>query len=129
MNNLEEMATAEAERLRRLLFECEVSEKTIELLSATIENTAWIKVKLDETRETIKTSKVVIPYDNGGGQKGLRENPLFKGYESLLKAYMSGIKQILDTLPKQAENVKKEEIEKPQTMLELVRNKHNRKEA
>ena len=129
MNNLEEMATAEVERLKRLLFDCEVSEKTIELLSATIENTAWIKVKLDETRETIKTSKVVIPYDNGGGQKGLRENPLFKGYESLLKAYMSGIKQILDTLPKQAENVKKEEIEKPQTMLELVRNKHNRKEA
>jgi hypothetical protein len=38
------------------------------------------------------------------------------------------MKQILDILPKQAEEVKSEELEKPQTMLELVRNKH-RKEA
>lgn len=129
MGTLEEMATVEAERLRRLLFDCGVLETTVDLLNATIENTAWIKIKLDETRETIKTSKVVIPYDNGGGQKGLRENPLFKGYESLFKAYMSGMKQILDVLPKQAESVRKEEIEKPQTMLELVRKKHNRKEA
>lgn len=128
MNNLEDGAIAEVERLKRLLFNCGVSEDKVNLIETVIENTAYMKVKLDETRETIKTSKVVIPYDNGGGQKGLRENPLFKGYESLFKSYMSGMKQILDILPKQAEEVKSEELEKPQTMLELVRNKH-RKEA
>ncbi len=128
MNNLDEMATAEAQRLRSLLFDCGVSENSIAILDTTIENTAWMKVKLDVTRERIKTTDVAIPYDNGGGQTGIRENPLFKGYESLFKTYMSGMRQILDMLPNEAINVKKEEIEKPKTMLELVRDKH-RKEA
>ena len=128
MNNLNDRATAEAERLKSLLFNFNVSEDMVGLLEDVINNTAWIKVKLDEAREAIKTSNVVIPYDNGGGQKGLRENPLFKGYESLLKSYMGGMKQILDVLPKQAADVKEAEMEKPQTMLELVRSKH-KKEA
>ena len=128
MSDLEQLAAMEADRLKSLLFDCGVSDLHVSLLSATISNTAWMKVKLDEARDAIKTSNVVIPYDNGGGQKGLRENPLFKGYESLFKSYMSGMKQILDTLPKQAAEIRDAEIEKPQTMLELVRKKH-RKEA
>lgn len=128
MSELDVRATAEAERLKSLLFNFNISEDMVGLLEDVINNTAWIKVKLDEAREAIKTSNVVIPYDNGGGQKGLRENPLFKGYESLLKSYMGGMKQILDVLPKQAADVKEAEMEKPQTMLELVRSKH-KKEA
>ena len=128
MSGLDARATAEAERLKSLLFNFNVSEDMVGLLEDVITNTAWIKVKLDEARDAIKTSNVVIPYDNGGGQKGLRENPLFKGYESLLKSYMGGMKQILDVLPKQAADVKEAELEKPQTMLELVRSKH-KKEA
>lgn len=126
MENLEERATTEAKRLRSLLFDCGVSENCIDILDTTIVNTAWMKIKLDVTREKIKNTDVAIPYDNGGGQSGIRENPLFKGYESLFKAYMSGMRQILDMLPNEALNVKKEEIEKPKTMLELVRDKHRK---
>lgn len=128
MNNLDEKATLEAERLKALLFDCGVSTEIVDILETTIENTAYMKIKLDETRAAIKSSKVCIPYDNGGGQTGLRENPLFKGYESLFKSYMSGLRQILDVLPKGAQNVKNQELETPKTMLELVRSKH-RKEA
>lgn len=129
MNNLlDEKATLEAERLKALLFDCGVSPEIVDILETTIENTAYMKIKLDETRAAIKSSKVCIPYDNGGGQTGLRENPLFKGYESLFKSYMSGLRQILDVLPKGAQNVKNQELETPKTMLELVRSKH-RKEA
>lgn len=128
MSTLEEKATTEVERLRQLLFNYGVEENRIELIEPLIENTAWMKVKLEEAREAIKTSNVVIPYDNGGGQTGLRENPLFKGYESLFKSYMAGMRVILDHLPPQAENARREEIEAPKTMLELVRDKH-RKQA
>lgn len=128
MSGLEEKATLEAERLRALLFDCGVEEKRVELLSTMIDNTAWMKVKLDDAQEHIKDSSVCIPYDNGGGQKGIRENPLFKGYEGLFKSYMAGMKTILSILPAQAEPVKKLELEKPKTMLELVRDKH-KKEA
>ena len=127
-NTLEEKATLEAERLRTLLFDCGVEENRIELLSTLIDNTAWMKAKLDDAQRAIKDSSVCIPYDNGGGQKGIRENPLFKGYEALFKSYMAGMKVIMDALPAQAEATRREEVEKPKTMLELVRDKH-KKEA
>lgn len=128
MNEHEKLALEESERIKALLIECGVSDTYINMLLPVIENTSWMKVKLDEAREKIKTSSVVIPYDNGGGQTGLRENPLFKGYESLFKSYMGGLKQIMDAMPEQAFDVKEAELEKPKTMLELVRSKH-KKEA
>lgn len=128
MNEHEKLAFEESERIKTLLADCGVSDTYINMLLPVIENTSWMKVKLDEAREKIKTSSVVIPYDNGGGQTGLRENPLFKGYESLFKSYMGGLKQIMDAMPEQAFDVKEAELEKPKTMLELVRSKH-KKEA
>ena len=124
---LKKMKTAakkEAKRLTELLLNAKVSQQQIMLVEPIIENTAWMKIKLDETRESIKTSSVAMPYNNGGGQKGVRENPLFKGYEALWKSYMQGMEKILDQLPEEAEKVKEAEKEKPKTMLELVRERH-----
>lgn len=126
MSDLDEKAAAEAERLKSLLFDYNIPERKIGFLEDVIKNVSWMKVKLDVTMEKIKNSDVCIPYDNGGGQTGVRENPLFKGYESLFKSYMSGMRQILDVLPKQIAEAEKEEIEKPQTMLDFVRNKRKK---
>ena len=106
----------------QILEDAEVSENRREALKPIIENVAWMKEKLDDAREKIAESSVAIPYDNGGGQTGIRENPLYKGYESLWKSYMAGMDRILSDLPD--EEIKKEELEKPKTMLELVREKH-----
>ena len=122
-----EIASEEIERLTSLLKEKGVSEVRIKALSSIIENTAWMKVKLDEAREAVKTSNVVIPYDNGGGQKGLRENPLFKGYEALWKSYMAGMCKILECFPEKVIE-QAEIVESPKTILEIVRGKH-KKEA
>lgn len=121
-----EQAKAEAKRMTDLLTEAGVSETRIKLLESVIENTAYLKIQLDITKEAIKNSKVVIPYDNGGGQTGLRENPLFKGYESLFKSYMSGINRIFTYLPADVQE-EKEEL-KPQNVLQLVRSKHGKAE-
>ena len=118
----------EAERLRELLAACNVSNEKIDILSTLIENTAWMKEKLDDAREKIASSSVAIPYDNGGGQKGIRENPLFKGYESLWKSYITGMSKLLEYVPRQVVEKEAEEIETPKTVLQLVRSKH-RKEA
>lgn len=126
MEKLEKIAMSEAGRLRALLFNCGVNQTYVDFLETTIENTAWMKAKLDDAREQIKNTSVAIPYDNGGGQRGIRENPLFKGYENLFKSYMSGLKQILDVLPKEAVAIKDAEIEAPKTTLELIRNKHKK---
>lgn len=125
MDESEIKARAEEEqnRINSLLSDAGISDKRMKLLEPIILNTAWMKAKLDDAREAIKNSNIVISYDNGGGQKGIRENPLFKGYESLWRSYMAGMVKIIDSLPPdQIEQAI--EVEKPATMLELVRNKH-----
>lgn len=121
---LKKEAKAEQKNITEILTEAGISKARIKALTSVIQNTAWIKVKLDDARGAIKTSSVAIPYDNGGGQKGIRENPLFKGYEALWKSYMLGMTKILDTLPPEEIETKTDNIDKPKTMLELVRNKH-----
>lgn len=67
----------------------------------------WQAGKLRETRETIDENQMapVIPYDNGGGQTGLRRNPLYDAYNSLFAQFARGCAQldaILDDLPAQS---------------------------
>lgn len=128
MNENEIRARAEEEqnRIVDILNEVGVSDKRLKLLAPVILNTSWMKAKLDDAREAIKNSNIVISYDNGGGQKGIRENPLFKGYESLFKSYMSGMNRIIDCLPAEQIEVETQVVEAPKTMLELMREKHKR---
>jgi hypothetical protein len=96
----------------------------MKFLEPIILNTAWMKAKLDDAREAIKNSNIVIAYDNGGNQRGIRINPLFTGYEALWKSYMAGMNKILDCLPAEQIEIETQVVESPKTMLELVRNKH-----
>ena len=124
----EDRVKNEEQRLRTLLFDCGVSQERIDLLAPVIENTAWMRAKLDDTRDMVKTTQVVIKYDNGGGQSGLRENPIYKGYESLFKSYMSGMCTLLNYVPRKVLEEQAEEVVKPKTVLDIVRAKH-KKEA
>lgn len=84
-----------------------------------------MKAKLEEAREEICDEGIAVPYDNGGGQKGMRENPLFKGYENLWRCYIAGMGKILDSLPEefQEKEEKKEEKTAPSTVLDFVKNR------
>lgn len=120
----------EKERLENIIKEAGVSEARQRALAPIVENTAWMREKLDDAREKIANSSVVIPYDNGGGQSGIRENPLYKGYENLWKSYLTGLDRIMSALPPEKSHEIVEEAEKtePSTVLSLVR-KRKKKEA
>lgn len=105
-------------RLMGILEAANVPQQKIDALRPLIDNMAWMRIKLDDARDTIKTSNVVIPYDNGGGQTGLRENPLFKGYENLFKSYMSAYEKYFTTLPKEAQEEAQADVI---TMLDRVK--------
>lgn len=62
------------------------------------ENVLWMEAKLANAREVIGRSSVAIPYDNGGGQKGIRKNPAFDGYNSLMSSYTKALKQLCEML-------------------------------
>lgn len=111
----------EFKRINKILKDAGVKDKKIALLKPVIENTAWMKVKLDDARIAVKNSQIVVAYNNGGNQTGIRENPLFKGYESLWKSYMKGMEKIIDCIPDELSELKKTESEKPISMLDVVR--------
>ena len=124
--DLQFRATEEKNRITAILNDAGISERRMQTLAPIIENVSWMRAKLDDSRQLIKHSNIVVPYDNGGGQKGIRENPAFKGYEALWKAYMQGMNRILDTLPpEQIQEATDTEI-RPQTVLDAIRAKHNK---
>ena len=125
MKTIKGRTNDEAERIKQLLRDNGVSEEQIAILDTIITNVAWQRLKLDETRKAIANSTVAIPYDNGGGQTGIRENPVFKGYESLFKSYMGGMKVILERLPESKAKVAAP-VEAPKNMLQMIRQKHGK---
>lgn len=58
------------------------------------EHAIAIEDKLKDTQNKIWGMDIVIPYNNGGGQQGLRENPAYKAYCSLLNQYQKLITQL-----------------------------------
>ena len=118
-NDIESRKNKERNRLKRLLKAADVEDWKIQTLHQVIENTAWMSVKLEDTRQEIREAEVTVPYDNGGGQSGVRQNPVFQGYESLWKAYMTGMTQIL-TAAGMKKDQKSENL-KPRSVIQLVR--------
>lgn len=84
-----------------LLDRAEVPKQQKDVLAPVIDNMAWQRVKLDEAREEMKEASIVCEYDNGGGQTGTRENPIFKAYINLWRAYMVGLEKYTSYLPKE----------------------------
>ena len=93
--------TQEHKRLEKLLDRADVPQQQRDVLAPVIDNLAWQRVKLDEAREEMKDASIVCHYDNGGGQTGERENPIFKAYINLWRAYMVGFEKYTSYLPKE----------------------------
>ena len=71
-----------------------VPKHHIEQARELAQNIVSIEDKLKDSRDELWNAPIVIPYDNGGGQKGFRENPVYKAYVSLLLAYEKAINQL-----------------------------------
>ena len=109
---------SEHDRLISIIQGVNIPKKKQDFLSGIIDDLAWMKVKLEDTREQMDDESVTIFYDNGGGQTGIRENPIFKGYEKLFHSYMEGMKVYASFLP---DNIQDEVITEGQSMLQKVR--------
>lgn len=60
------------------------------------ENVLFIEGKLDETRDRMGDTPLVVNYDNGGGQKGIRKNPVFEAYVNMFRQYTNGVRTLAD---------------------------------
>lgn len=113
----------EKKRIYQVLESFEVPKKKIDYLEPVIDEVAFMRVKLVETHHDLEQMDVAIPYDNGGGQTGIRENPQFKAYEALLKSYLMALDRIIAVLPKDVQENIDESTDK-ENVLELVRSMH-----
>ena len=64
------------------------------------ESVVFMSDKLKESREAMKNEPLVIPYDNGGGQSGIRENPHYVAYERLVGTYTKSLRQLTEIVEK-----------------------------
>ena len=115
----------EKNKIKRELNAAKISPHKMKIIEPVIENAATMKVRLDDLREMIITEDFMVEYDNGGGQKGIRENPVFKRYEAFFKTYMLAMGRIIDALPDENKGAWSKQVEgaKPQTALEIVMKK------
>ena len=93
--------TQEHKRLEALLDRADVPAQQRDVLAPVVDNMAWQRIKLDEARDEMQDASIVCHYDNGGGQEGERENPIFKAYINLWRAYMVGLEKFSSYLPKE----------------------------
>ena len=121
----DELVKKEQRKISREIKKANISEHKMKVIDPVITNVAFMKVKLDEARDQVKHETITVEYDNGGGQKGIRENPVFKRYEAFFKTYMLAMGRIIDALPDENKGAWSKQVEgaKPQTALEIVMKK------
>lgn len=62
------------------------------------EQVLFMSEKLKEERKQLEKEPLIIEYDNGGGQMGIRENPHYTAYEKLLSSYNKSFKQLTEII-------------------------------
>lgn len=62
------------------------------------EQVLFMADKLKEERKKLEKEPLIIEYDNGGGQSGIRENPHYSAYEKLLSSFNRSLRQLTDII-------------------------------
>ena len=64
------------------------------------ESILFMAEKLKESRILMADESLVVEYDNGGGQKGIRENPHYVAFEHLMATYTKSLRQLMEIVEK-----------------------------
>jgi len=70
-----------------------------EVLAKQVQN---ISKKLRAEGAKMAGEDLIIEYDNGGGQSGIRENPYYVAYEKLLNCYTKNLMALKELIGEQA---------------------------
>lgn len=100
----------ETNKLKKLFKE--LPEKKKKIAEKLIENASFMSITLDELKEDIKIYGVKETYVNGKDQFGFKESIESKTYGTMVKNYMSIIKQLNDMLPEEQKINEDDEFER-----------------
>lgn len=99
----------ETQRLKKLFKD--LPENKHKVAEKLIENASFMSITLDELKEDIKIYGVKETYVNGKDQYGFKESIESKTYNTMVKNYMSIIKQLNGMLPEQKKIDEDDEFE------------------
>lgn len=88
-----------ASRLRRALRELGMTDDMLALCHELVANVGFLEDALWNARIDLMGAPIVVEYDNGGGQAGLRKHPGLEAYTRLYQQYLQGIRTLVEKLP------------------------------
>lgn len=119
-SELRRQACRERNRLVKILKES--TPERAKALRPVCENVGFLKARLDLARDELEGEDLIIEYQHGKDQSGTMENPIFRAYEGLFRAYIAGLGKILDALPPaKAANIAEKEPKKTQLALIMAK--------
>lgn len=87
----------EKKRLEEIFSFLETSRS--KLVESLINDAAFQRVTLEETREIIQRDGIIEEYQNGANQKGIKKSAAVEVYDKMVNTYSKVIKQLCDLLP------------------------------
>lgn len=87
----------EKKRLEEIFENIETNKS--KLVESLINDAAFQRVTLEETREIIQRDGIIEEYQNGANQKGIKKSAAVEVYDKLVNTYSKVIKQLCDLLP------------------------------
>ena len=69
------------------------------MVESLINDAAFQRVTLEETREIIQRDGIIEEYQNGANQKGIKKSAAVEVYDKMVNTYAKVIKQLCDLLP------------------------------
>lgn len=103
-------STVKKPTVKRTTKKTSVKSKAVELVAGVstlhdealelAESVLFMAQKLKESRELMINEPLVVEYDNGGGQKGIRENPHYTAFEKLMASYTKSLDQLAKIIEK-----------------------------
>ena len=89
----------EEELLRISLYFEDIDENRKAVIKPLIQNSAFMKITLDDLQDQIASSGVVEHYQNGANQSGMKQSAALQSYNSLVKNYAAVTKTLFSLLP------------------------------
>lgn len=93
----EERISKELERISQPFLEVDANQKII--VAPLLQNSAFMKVTLEDLQEIINREGVTETYQNGANQRGVKQSATLQSYNSLIKNYASVTKTLSQLLP------------------------------
>ena len=108
MNEKETLIKKEKNKLKKIFKE--IDENKLKFVMTLIDRLAWLNVSVKELEDNIDKNGTTIPYDNGGGQSGIKDNPDVKTLIQYTRNITTITKQLVDLVPADSKESKLDQL-------------------